>query len=197
MSLGVLAILSAVVAGALYGYNEFKAMPRRQSTYAGIKLGATMTEVFYSKGDPPDVLGPPEEIQGISGFRAMIPLTEIPQTKKRDDYLDWGYDEAHSHDGRISVSFNSAHKVIKITCLWASVDPIRRNACPILLGISPGDEEETVLNKLGAPTKERLMGAGAAKEIEYAQFSVKFLLAKGKVYWLEVVDYDAASSPKQ
>lgn len=71
-ALGALVVLAVLAGGAFYFYLEYKDMPRRQDTYEGLKLGATMAEVRYLKGDPSSVLAP-EVSAGIpSGFLLVI-----------------------------------------------------------------------------------------------------------------------------
>jgi hypothetical protein len=191
MALGALVVLVVLVGGAFYGYAEYKDMPRRQDTYAGIQLGATMAEILYLKGNPSAVLVEERTDDLPEGFYRYVALAEIPKGKKVEDYVMWEYTPAGTQDGRVSVVFNDATRKVRLIACYSVSD---RYACPALLGVWPRDDEGTVVGKLGTPTKEAL--DGTVKRLEYGQFSARFFLVKTKVYMMQVLEYDTASKAK-
>ena len=190
-TLAAFGVLAAIVGAAFYGYGEYQAMPRRQDAYAGIKLGATMAEVLYLRGFPSAVLVEAEKSDQLpEGFYTNVALADIPKGKKVEDYEMWDYTSGTA-DGRLSLAFNDATRKVRLIACYSVSD---RYACPPILGISPQDNEEKILGKLGAPTTQAL--SGVVKTLEYGQYRARFFLEKTKVYWMQVLERDTASSPK-
>lgn len=183
-------VLSASLAvGAWRYYLTMADKPERQLKYADLALGMTPEEVLYSKGlpayvgdyeknpklavDAPIFSGKPGEIRGRE-------LKEQPVRNRAKDYNFWQY--GGFGQPTITAEFSpESHRLLAITCHGAITEG---PSCPVLLDIADESSEQSVVEKLGAPRRETIIGY--AKMLEYPDLNVFVLLARQKAFRITV-----------
>lgn len=165
------------------------------TTYHGAKIGMTKIEAQYALDAPQTVQGPETEGESdwtISSPLRVNPLEEntaipdgydpIPDGKSAMDYDSWHF---WSKRGSFDLDFDAkSHRVERIACYSENTA-----ACDTLFGISIGSSEDEVLNRLGTPNKQEIVGGGTimgspvqvAKSMEYNSLGLHLVLAKKAV----------------
>lgn len=192
----LLASLTALLAIFVYGSYQFISnRPKAVVKYEGIALGMKMDEVMYVLGYPPEVLFKDDDYEvKFPNGEVMKGKWLIHATKKAvdsskngaKDYLYWQYPiQPHaSSSRRIDVEFDKVTKEVRsIGCYvddkaWVSVGSCFVN------GIQALDSEESVIDKLGKPTFERI--DGVTKNIKYSNLNMSIYLVRKNVYYINV-----------
>jgi hypothetical protein len=158
-------------------YQKILNKPRKQTEYAGLRLGMEMQEVEYIKGDPDTVLTP----EGESDFEWWT-ITNVKDLKKGEhlqDFPQWSYPIGEQ---RIDVTFDPLKRsVYQIECYSKGY-----GLCPSIFDLSNGSSETEVIGRLGQPTSTRFMGT--VKRLEYDDLGAWFFLEKQSVYMIAVRD---------
>jgi hypothetical protein len=179
LALVAIIALTGAVIGGLYLWNHLPPVTR-QTEYAGLRLGIGPDEVIYIKGFPPTVLGEVKTEGDWIGSEPVIDTSKLEKGKNVQDYREWQYE---GYNSRVDITFNlEKTAVVVIQCY--SNDRLSR--CPPILGISDGDSEKTVVDKLGVPAISRI--EGVAKYISYPNLGISLFLTKEQVYMLGIND---------
>jgi len=176
LALGSLMLMGAIIGTGIFVYNTVKSTPSKQFGYFDLKIGMSMPEVQYVKGDPTNVL----EAEIKDGGQAVVPVNALKQGDKIENYWFWAYE---LNDGlRLDVVFDKKTKrLLEIACYSRGA-----NECPPLLGISDGTNEDDLVAKLGHPTREKM--DGSAKVMDYDKLGAHFYLTKKQVYMMTVAE---------
>ncbi len=182
-ALGVVGLI-ATIAIAQYWDDFFPQKLRRQTQYAGLKIGMSPQEVMYIKGYPPTVLGEEVDPQW-KGFLKIIKSNELEKGKVVTDYRHWSYDQ-YKHN--INVEFDKQRNaLIAIRCY--SEDKLSRR--PSVGNVTDGTREQEALRRLRSAAEQRI--DGVSKALRFPELGLKLTLTKEEVYIVEV--YDQKSAP--
>jgi hypothetical protein len=187
--------LSLAVLGALAsGWFEFHKFGKELEKYCGIRASYDRSEVLYRLGFPATVLDDSQKNSKYPGRRgyetnrkAVVddPDKMMPAGKTVSDYLEWSYllkNLNNNSTANVYVDFDPATKQIEnIDCVDFTD---MQHLCPPLAGISVGDSEDRVRDKLGKPDRYEL--DGVTKTMSYDSIGVEFKLTKGTVYYLRL-----------
>lgn len=91
-----------------------------------------------------------------------------------DNDMRWQYDEGD--DLKTTVQFNAAGRTESISCSGPGAGSV---GCPDVLGIGLGTDEDTMLNRLGPPTRQSYIPGG--KLMFYADLGVTFTMMEYRV----------------
>lgn len=91
-----------------------------------------------------------------------------------DNDMRWQYNEGG--DLKTTVQFNAAGRTETISCSGPGVGSV---GCPDVLGIGLGTDEDTLLNRLGPPTRQNYIPGG--KLMFYADLGVTFTMMEYRV----------------
>lgn len=167
------------------------------TTYQGVTIGHTKTEVQYLVGAPQTVQGP--EVKEKNGWLSSNPLRvwpdeendfipsgyePVPQDKSARDYDEWHY---WSSRGTVDVEFGK--KTQRVTAVSCWIMEGKRNGCDPLFGIRSDTLESDVRGRLGAPDKEEVSGGGmllgspvvVVKLVSYDALGLKLTFQKQRV----------------
>lgn len=176
--LGLLLVGSAAGVSTYY-YQQIPSAVVQQTEYAGLRLGMTVDEVLYVKGEPTSVVTDEEVTDPkYKGFYRVVATKEIEAGKSVRDFRYWSYALPYRN---LNVRFNNERTaVVAIHCY--SEDRLGR--CPSIAGIDDGDSESQVLAKLGRNPRSSI--DGVTKTMLYPELGIKLQLTKEEVYALEV-----------
>jgi hypothetical protein len=171
-SFGVGVIL-LLVAGILISYLRVFS-PKPLSSYAGISLGMTMTQVEYALGYADYVSNPFDRPVSDAG-ELRFDTTKLREWEVRK-YLLWEYGKPFGDGPEIEVEFDPRSlKVIKVSCDM----PSKAGHCPPLLGIEDGMMMEQLAAKMGPPTSRS--GSSIASTLTYRDHGIFVLVLLNKV----------------
>jgi hypothetical protein len=183
-ALATIVVLSAIAIGRYYYETSTKPLVPQteplvpQTEYAGLRLGMSPDEVMYIKGYPSNVV---DETPKQNPFDAFINTKDLKQGERVQDYREWLYE--NNQQGSIGVTFNPEKTaVVVIECL--SFDRLRR--CPSIAGVSHGDSEQEVIQKLGSPDVSRIEGLN--KYLTYRPLGLQLSLTKEQIFGLSIND---------
>lgn len=195
----------AVVLWTNAKWNDWQAFNADLTTYRGVSIGLTKTDVQYALGTPQTVQGP--ERDAGDGWTTSSPLRvnvyeenasipegydPLPKGKTATDYNEWHY---WNSDGTFDVVFNAkSGRVESIRCWQPGTAP-----CPEIFGVGQYTSEETILRLLGKPDKEEVSGgdliagvsgdgptvgmpAEVSKSMDYNALGLHLMLMKKEVY---------------
>lgn len=160
------------------------------SGYCNVHRTDDREEVLYRLGYPPVVMGEPEKITEMSdGYwsraywtdKKANPKNAMPEDKKINDYSEWSYDLGQKGEGSGSIGvafYQPKNRVKSISCMG--------DTCPSLASVAIDDTEEQVQHKLGKPN--RYKRDGVSKTLRYDDIGVEFILTKGRVYHLTLLE---------
>jgi hypothetical protein len=167
------------------------------SSYLGISLNSSMDEVKYILGSPSEVLykdkSPFNIGDGTTIDWALVQATkeEISIKKGVNNFYYWQF---NLPEYRIDVRFDpSLKKVNSIGCYVSDSSFIIPKECGVL-SISIRDDESTILDKLGKPTKEEF--SGVTKTIFYEKLNLKLYLVKKRLYYIKVENVENVIAEK-
>jgi hypothetical protein len=180
-------ILIAFAVSTCSGLREFEA---EISEMEGVQIGDSRAEVLYRLGYPPRVLGEvtsfkvgEESIETQAVYWLSNPPTPgnaMPKGATVQEFAGWSY--PNSRGAEVTVQFDETDKVSAIECTSMQ----RQSwACGPVAGVWVNDREEVVL-RLGEPSRIRLRGT--TKLMAYDDIGVHFLLTKGRVYRITLVE---------
>lgn len=164
------------IALVIWGINYYINLPTKQTSYNGISLRMSKPEVRLAMGEPTNVGEIDAKLGGVAIH--VTKASETPSGKSITKYDFWSYD-INDEKVSINVTFDSALKNVKEISCYSVTD-----YCQPILGISTGTSEESVVDKLGKPTKEKV--DGAIKSMIYSNLNLKFRLENKAVYMLTV-----------
>jgi hypothetical protein len=181
-----LIVLTGVVIGGLYFWNQLPGTVSPQTEYAGIRLGMGPDAVLDINGSPPAVYGEAEKEGKWRGFQPIIETKNLEKGKLVQDYREWSYEQSSN---RIDVTFNPEKTaVVAIDCY--SNDRQRR--CPSIGGVKDGDSEQEVIQKLGTPGTSRIEfgrnGMTTTKIMNYPKVGIELWLSNERVDMLGIYD---------
>lgn len=186
-------------------WNDWQAFQTDLTSYRGVSIGLTKTDVQYALGSPQTVQGP--ERDAGDGWTTSSPLRvniheenasipegydPLPKGKTATDYNEWHY---WNSEGTFDVVFNAkSGRVESIHCWQPGTAP-----CPEIFGIGQNTQEKTVLRLLGKPDKEEVSGgdlimgvsgddptmgmpAEVSKSMDYHALGLRVRLTKKEVY---------------
>jgi hypothetical protein len=179
-------VLTGVIIGGLNFWKQLPAIPGPpptvypQTEYASIRLGMGPDKVYYIKGSPTAVHE--EEMEGpYKGSYSIIEPKDLEKGKDVFDYQTWRY---QGYQYRIEVAFN-AEKTAVVAIKCYSSFPERR--CPPIAGVTDGDSEQEVIQKLGEPGTSRT--TGVAKFMSYQNLGIELWLdEQARVYMFGIYD---------
>jgi hypothetical protein len=178
----ILGVILVVLGAAAYGWIAWR--PQKQTQYADLRLGMTMAEVKYVKGDPSYVLeiSEPNGLPPLSkSHHLVIPVRELETSQRVEEYFSWSFDLGEP-GSRIDVDFdNSTKRLIRIGCFSKS-----RSSCPAIFGLQGDTSEDQIVSRLGKPDKETI--EGVTKKLEYTNLHVWFVIEERKIYMLGLVE---------
>lgn len=179
-----LVALAAGGGAAFWGYSYYQDRPTKQLGYLDLKLGMTMDEVQYVKGQPGAVLVEEPPDSKWKGHLAVYTLDDLKDHEKKEviDYFYWQYD-FESPRYRVDVIFSPTTKTVTEIGCYAELWDAFYNTCGVL-GLAAGSDEEQIYGRLGKPAREKL--EGFVKTVEYPDFNLKFKLKKNKAYYITV-----------
>jgi hypothetical protein len=161
--------------------------------YCDVHTNYDRDEVLYRLGYPATVLDDSQKNYKYPGRRSYDsnrkaanedPDKVMPAGKTVSDYYEWSYPlkNLSNATANMYVDFDHATKAIEnIDCVdFTDI----QHACPALAGVSIGDSEERVRDKLGAPDRYEL--DGVTKTMSYDSMGLEFKLTKGNVYYLRL-----------
>lgn len=91
-----------------------------------------------------------------------------------DNDMRWQYNEGD--DLKTTVQFNAAGRTERISCSGPGAGSV---GCPDVLGIGLGTNEDTLLNRLGPPSRQNYIPGG--KLMYYADLGVTFTMMEYRV----------------
>ena len=145
------------IALVIWGFNYYNNLPTKQTSYNGISLRMSKPEVRLAMGEPTNV----GEIDSMLGEVVNIAkASKTPSGRSIVKYDYWSY-EINDNKATIGVTFDSDFKNVKEISCYSAVD-----SCQPILGISTRTSEESIVDKLGKPTKE--ITEGAIKSMLYS-----------------------------
>ena len=178
----IISSFSFVIIAAFLLYSWISNMPKKQDSYEGIKLGASMNEVRYIKGRPINLAKHKVEAE-YGYFEPFVDSNKLDKNDSIDNYPRWNFNQ-------ITINFDKPNgKVVAISCsAWQ--DSLRNDSyhnCEPLSGITIDMSEDYVKERLGKPDKEVIT---SSKEMFFGKYNAKFLLDKQKVYFIEFENPD-------
>jgi hypothetical protein len=162
--------LLTVLAASGISYHFWLSRPVPQTSYYGLLLDKDgKPEVNYKLGDPDFV----EDDTDLGSARGILIVkanvgdpNALPTGRDFKSFDKWGYKTPD-----LWVEFRkSAGTIAEVRC---------SSACKPLLGINIGDTEESVTNRLGAPTDAVLQGT--TKAVLYQSLHLVVWLARERV----------------
>jgi hypothetical protein len=190
----LIAALSLIVGVALVGLGAgFYQFDKDLTKYCEVHTNYNRDEVLYRLGYPATVLDDSQKNYKYPGRRSYEsnrkaanddPDKMMPVGKTVLDYYEWSYPVKNSNNAAANmyVDFDHATKAIDdIDCVDFTD---MQHVCPSLAGVSIGDSEERVRDKLGAPDRYEL--DGVTKTMSYDSIGMEFKLTKGNVYYLRL-----------
>jgi hypothetical protein len=190
-----LVIISAVLIAGGIGFREFC---RDLLKYGNIHNYDDRDEVLYRLGFPAAVLDDSQKNHPYPGRRSYLTNREasaadpdrvIPEGRTVADYYEWSYPVRGAPNAKATmyVDFDRATKFVEnIDCVDFTDPP---HYCSPLAGISIGDSEDRVRDRLGKP--DRFTLDGVTKTMSYDGVGVEFKLTKGSVYYLRLSRTDS------
>ncbi len=179
--------------------NDWRQFHADLTTYRGVTIGQTKTDVQYALGAPQTVQGP--ETLAENGWKISSPLLVNPNEKNDDvpkgydaipannsatDYNQWHF---WNHEGTFDVDFNGkTGRVESVTCTcWQ--ESVRPMPCVPLFGVGQDTDEGEVRRLLGKPDKEEVSGGETfmgmpmqvSKTMDYNALGLHLVLAKRQV----------------
>lgn len=182
--LGVSLALIVLVAAVTYAVKVYNNRPKKVTEFQTIALGASMDEVAYALGVPPEVLKPAKwttpEGKSVDALET-VKQEELAKSKTiYKDYLFWQYP---SPINRIDLSFDPVSKtVIEVGC-YTSDEQRHWNACDVN-GINVGLTEDQIIDQLGTPTRSEI--DGISKRLDYDSWNMSVYLGKRVAYYIIV-----------
>ena len=156
------------------------------TSYMGVNIGDTRSDVFYKIGKPNFVLGPLRACETLDFCRSVYSTDSdpdyndgfAPETKKDFREFDgYVYQKNISNKNKeVTVLFKDS-KVIQVHC---------RNDCENILGIKLKTKEADVYKILGKPDFEKIDDNFGNKNMKYKRFNLVLMLEKQEVYMLSV-----------
>ncbi len=156
------------------------------TSYMGVNIGDTRSDVFYKLGKPPYVLGPLRECEALDFCRSVYSTDTdpdhtdryAPKTEKDFRTFDiYVYQNDISNQNKeVMIDFDK-NKVTSIHC---------RYDCENILGINIKTKEKDVYKILGKPEFEKIDDKFGIKTMNYNRFNLILKLEKQEVYLLEV-----------
>jgi hypothetical protein len=171
-------MLITAIGGSTFFYVKIADAPTKQTEYAGLRLGMTMKEVLYERGNPTAVWGPVEK---EGDWQPEIMTAELKKNESVKDSQSWTYFAPNSW---ISLEFDAATKsLVEIGC-WSDKGT---GECPPLFGLRDGTTEENLIARLGQPNRE--LFDNEIKTMEFDHFGVRYYLRRKKVSGFRVRNY--------
>lgn len=178
----ILSVTLAILA-AYFLYIWIFNMPKKQNSYESIKLGMSMKEVQYIKGQPKYII---KEKLPLTDYRPTEDPNKLDEKNNIFNYPNWVFDI----DGKyINTDFDKPNgKIVAISC---SIPPTQKYSdkggagCDPLSGITIGTSEDALKKRLGAPDDEKF---SENKEIIFKKFNATFILSKQKVFYIQFKD---------
>ncbi len=164
------------IAMGIFGFNYYNNLPTKQTSYDGISLRMSKPEVRLAMGEPTNVGEIDPRLGGVAINITKASETPLGRSITKYDY--WSYDIS-DNKATIGITFDSDFKNVKEISCYSLVD-----SCQPILGIHTRTSEESIVDKLGKPTKE--MTEGAMKSMLYSDLNLKFRLENNAVYMLIV-----------
>ena len=162
---GILVLAGILIGGALWGEYIYKSRPRPYAVteLGGVRLGMTPLEVRVAKGAPINKGNATLDLQEDSRFRMtwafdIVPIEEL----KGLPLLTVIFDARTQNDLKVSI-----------VC--------ERDGYRSLLGLSSGDTEEDMVEKVGLSTNESISEDGLSKLVSFKQWKVAYEVAKGQI----------------
>ena len=154
-----------------------------QTAYQGIELSDGKEEVQYKLGAPEMVQEPEDPNSEWHDFWRVYTVAApnsdtanaLPHGRHFSSFDSWSY---NLPSGDVTIRFDpETHKVIRVTCFTST-------SCSAIGAISIGAGELAVKRAWGAPTSEDLRNG--TKTLTYEALNIRLVLAKQKVYMIEV-----------
>jgi hypothetical protein len=156
-------------------------------SYLGIGLNSSMDEVKYILGSPSEVLYedkiPFKLGDGTTIDWALVQATkeEISAKKGVNNFYYWHF---NLPEYRIDVSFDPSNKKVNsIGCYVSDSSIAIPKECGVL-NLNIKDDESTITEKLGKPSKVEF--SGTTKTIFYRDLNLKLHLVKKRLYYIIV-----------
>lgn len=170
-----------VTVGMYFLYIWISSIPNKQDSYQGIKLGMTMNDVRYIKGQPDGLIKEKHFYVGRL-VDTLVDITELDSTDSILNYPEWNYKN-------ISINFDKPNgKVVAISCgnffspLAFMAD--EKLGCEPLSGVIVGTFEDSLKHRFGKPDIDEI--TEETKIVEFKKFNARFYLQKQKVFGLEL-----------
>lgn len=191
----------AVLVGTVLLFNfirgEWAVFRNNLSSYQGVTIGQTKSEVLYAIGTPDTVQGPLEvrpDGTELSSPLLLNPAADsdhipfsydpVPIGKSAEEYHNWHY---WTPESIFTVNFDSKNgKVSSIDCI--PFDTLKYKCEPIF-GIVLLMTEDKVIEKLGTPDENIMLGGGVflgspvfvTKHLYYKDIGVRIILREKRV----------------
>jgi len=156
-------------------------------SYLGIGLNSSMDEVKYILGSPSEVLYEDKvpfklgDGTTIEWALAQATKEEISAKKGVNNFYYWQF---NLPEYRIDVSFDPSNKKVNsIGCYVSDSSITIPKECGVL-NLNIKDDESTITEKLGKPSKEEF--SGVTKTIFYKELNLKLHLVKKRLYYIIV-----------
>ena len=211
-----LLLLVLLICAIVIGYYFYMKLPKKVTGYHGLELGMNAGELKYRKGEPDYLLSkedysgiifflrpyndeppesPPREFEEVDKNKVReLPKAmdvrpwgnspnALPNGSKVEDYEMWRYykdDSSNILDVKMDVPNG---RIVEIACFSR-----KGNFCEKINGIGIKSTEFNVKKNLGEPSKETINDL--VKKIEYKNYNLEFYLAKEKVFYIIVREYD-------
>jgi hypothetical protein len=171
-----------ILIGIIFGigfaiHAKIKNLPSKQTEYADLRLGMTMAEVKYIKGQPAFVLADHDPNDKFPDQRVLE-----AQGLRVDDFRSWQYDISKNGQARLDVDFDKSGTVNKIGCYSNGL-----MTCPVLLGLYDRSTEDSMINRLGKPTEEHIDKSSGVKKVQYKDFNAWFYLNQKTIYMMGII----------
>lgn len=178
---GVLAVLVSLGTYAAVRYEEFN---RQLTSYMGVPLGASMDEVEYALGSPPEVLalrapdpnGPPGTFKWLHGKVWSYGTDELPKGTDLYDHPEWSYPDWGL------LTFNERRRLYEVRCHGGRWNTKRRQ-CISVFGLNVGSTESEIFNTLGEPDRQEINSG--LKSFYFVKLGLVLDLEKGRVVYID------------
>jgi hypothetical protein len=146
---GSVATVTALALTGVFVNENLGSRPQTQTGYADLRLGMTMAEVKYVKGNPQYAMEKSEK-QTSTKWTIWKPTKDLKDNEQIEDYTAWEY--PGDDDTGVDVNFDIKTKlVVQIACFSHA-----NMKCPTLLGIHDGMNETSIIERLGKPSHEEI-----------------------------------------